>query len=150
MRRALLVGLAAAVFAAGAAMAQTSQYVVTVRKAAPVKAFDKIKVERAALGSSEIVIWGNSQLDPDCTEHPGATLSALEQPQHGTLRIVHEDGYTNYAPGNPRSVCNSRKTPVNHAYYTAAAGYAGHDKVVLQGSSSEGTVREITVDILVR
>jgi hypothetical protein len=145
----LLLGLAAATLA-GAAAAQTSQYVVTIRKPAPVKAFDKIKVERAALGPSEIVIWANAQLDPDCAEHAGVTLTALQQPQHGALRIVHEDGYTNYPPANPRAVCNSRKTPVNHAYYAASPGYTGHDKVVLQGSSSEGQVREITVDILVR
>jgi hypothetical protein len=96
------------------------------------------------------MLWANAQLDPDCSEHPGATLTAVQQPVHGTLRIVHEDGYTNFPPANPRAICNRRKTPVNHAYYAAAPGFTGHDKVVLQGSSSEGHIREITVDILVR
>lgn len=150
MRSSLLIGLAVAAVTVGAAAAQTSQYVVTVRKTAPDKGFEKVRIEKAALGASEIVLWGNTQLDPDCREHPGATLTAVQQPAHGVLRIVHEDGYTNFPPANPRSACNSRKVPVNHAYYAATPGFSGHDKVVLQGSSSEGHVREITVDILVR
>jgi hypothetical protein len=149
MRKSLLIGLAVAVFGAGVASAQTSDYVVTLRKA-PEKAFEKIRIEKAALGSAEITVWGNTELDPDCTEHPGATLTALQQPEHGVLRVVHEQGYTTYPPANPRSVCNNRKTPMNRAYYVANPGYKGHDKVILQGSSSEGRVREITVDILVR
>ena len=50
----------------------------------------------------------------------------------------------------PRAACNDRKVPGHQAFYEAEAGYTGHDKVVLQGSSPEGHVREITVDILVR
>jgi hypothetical protein len=150
MRRSLLLGLLLAGATLGAAAAQTSQYVVTVQKAAPAKAFDKLRIEKAALGSTEIVLWANTQLDPDCKEHPGATLSALQQPAHGTLRIVHEDGYAAFPATNPRAACNQRKVPMNHAYYAANPGYTGHDKVVLQGSSSEGRIREITVDILVR
>lgn len=152
MRRKMLAAAlgAAALLAGGAASAQ-SNYLVTVRPVRPEKGFDRIRISKAALGASEIVIWANGEINPDCSEHrPGATLSVVKPPEHGAVRVVREDDFLPYPAANPRSACNRRKVPVNHAYYAANAGYAGKDRVVLQGSSDEGRVREITVDIQVR
>jgi hypothetical protein len=145
-----VVGGALALAVGAAALAQP-QIMVIMKPADAGDGFAKIKVKKAALGPSQILVWGNGQIDPDCHEHqPGATLSVLRPPQHGTVKVVHEDDYLAYLPPNPRTVCNQRKVPVNHAYYAANPGYVGRDEVVLQGSSSDGRVREITVDIDVR
>jgi hypothetical protein len=152
MRTAFLVSAmsAAALLLAGSAGAQ-SRYLVTVNPVRPAKGFDRISVSKAALGASRILVWANGEINPDCSEHqPGATLNLVRAPEHGRLEVVREDDYLPYPPANPRAVCNHRKVPVNHAYYAASAGYRGRDRVVLQGSSDEGRVRQITVNIDVR
>ena len=53
-------------------------------------------------------------------------------------------------PNNSRVACNNRKVPGHEAFYAANPGFTGRDRVVLEGSSPEGRVREITVDIEVR
>jgi len=144
------VGLGAMVLC-GAAVAQERHYVVSV---APVgqqaKGYQKISVSKAAIGSAQIVIWGGAGIDPDCSPHPGATLAVVQAPAHGAVRVSEEPVYVAFPPGNPRSVCNGRKTPGRKVYYTAAEGYAGHDRVVLEGGSDDGHVRHVTVDIDVR
>ena len=151
MFRTMLVGGFAALALSGAAGAQEAHYSVTVRPAAPAgKAFQKISISRAAIGSAQIVIWGGAAVDPDCSPHPGSTLAVVEPPAHGQVRVVEEPIYVTFPPGNPRAACNDRKVPGRHVYYTANAGYAGHDKVVLEGSDEEGHVRRVTVDVDVR
>ena len=98
-----------------------------------------------------IRVWANTAIDPDCSEHhPGATLTLLEPPAHGVATIRDEPYFAAFPPANPRSACNARKAPGHQAYYAAAAGYVGHDRLVLQGASPDGAVRRITVDVTVR
>jgi hypothetical protein len=146
----LTLAIAAAAIS-GFAQAQSSRFLVTVDPAGPAKGYEKVSVFKAALGTGTIQVWANTAIDPDCTaQSPGATLSILEPPAHGSASVSDEPFYMAFPPANPRSACNSRKVPGHRAFYTAAAGYAGHDRMVLQGSSPEGHVRRITVDIDVR
>ena len=147
----LAIGGLSALVLCGVAGAQQRQYLVTVTPGGQQdKAYQKINVSKAAIGSSQIVIWGGAAIDPDCSQHPGATLTVLEQPTHGAVRVVEEPVYVTFPPGNPRAVCNNRKVPGRHVYYTANAGYTGHDKVVLEGASEDGHVRHVTIDVDVR
>jgi hypothetical protein len=132
----------------GSAAAQERQYTVTVRPAAHVaNGVQKIKLSKAAVGSSQIVIWGGAAIDPDCSPHPGSTLAVVTPPAHGEVKVVEEPIYVAFPPGNPRSACNSKKVPGRHVYYTASPGYSGHDRVVLEGSSEDGSVRHVTIDV---
>jgi hypothetical protein len=151
-RRAKIAAAAVAVLALGApAAAQTRSYLVTVDPVRKPRGFEKVRISKAALGSSEIRLWANAAIDPDCTEHPpGATLAILKPPAHGTARIANGPMYMAFPPNNPRSACNDRKVPGHEALYAANPGFTGRDRVVLQGSGPEGRVREITVDIDVR
>jgi hypothetical protein len=144
-------GLALASGASGASP-QSSRYVVTVKPAAAsASGYTKVSVSRAALGSTPIRVWANTAIDPDCSAHaPGATLTILEPPAHGAATVKAEPYFAAFPPANPRSACNDRKVPGNQAFYTAASGYTGHDRLVLQGSSPDGLVRRIAVDITVR
>jgi hypothetical protein len=152
MRAAIVVltGLVALTLGAAAA-AQESRFEVTVR---PVSshpdAVQKIRVSKAVNGSSRIVIWGGASIDPDCAEHPGYTLSVVEPPAHGEVKVVAEPIYMAFPLNNPRAVCNHRKVPARQAYYTANPGYAGRDRVVLEGATEDGTMRHVTIDVDVR
>jgi hypothetical protein len=145
-----MLAIAGAALATGAS-AQTKHYDVTVTPAARVAGYQKLHIERAAIGSTPVRIWANSAIDPDCSVHqPGATLTILEQPRHGVATVDDEPYFAAFPPANPRSACNNRKVPGHQAFYTAATGYAGHDRLVLQGSSPDGAVRRVAVDITVR
>jgi len=146
-RVSLACGLAVLAFC-GTAAAQERQYTVTVRPAVHASnGIQKISVSRAAVGSSQIVIWGGAAIDPDCSPHPGSTLAVVTQPAHGEVKVVEEPIYVAFPPGNPRSACNSKKVPGRHVYYTASPGYSGHDRVVLEGASEDGRVRRVTVNV---
>lgn len=151
MRKVGLAAAAVALAVGGSAAAQSRSYVVTVNPQQNPNGFEKLRISKAAVGSSEITLMYNTAIDPDCAVHPpGATLTILKAPEHGTARISDEPLYAAFPPNNPRSACNSRKVPGHTAYYAANPGFTGRDRVVLQGSSPAGRVREITVDIEVR
>ncbi len=69
---------------------------------------------------------------------------------HGQMRLSDEPFYGDFPLGNVRHDCNLKKSPGKQAFYTPAPDFHGHDKVVLQNSTSEGRVRKIVVDIDVR
>lgn len=151
MRSGLLIVTCIGFAVATDALAQARRYEVTVSPAARPSGFQKLHIDKAAIGSTPIRVWANTAIDPDCSEHqPGATLTVLEPPAHGVATIKDEPYFAAFPPANPRSACNTRKVPGHQAYYTAAAGYAGHDRMVLRGSSPDGVVRQITVDLTVR
>ena len=117
----------------------------------PASGYQRLHVGKAVIGSTPVRIWANAAINPDCSvQTPGATLTILEPPAHGAAVIKDEPYYAAFPPANPRSACNNRKVPGHQAFYTAASGYTGHDHMVLQGSSPDGAVRRIAVDITVR
>jgi hypothetical protein len=148
MRFGILGGL---VLAAAATGVLAAQYNVSVTQVSRPRGFEKVSISKAAIGSTPIRVWYNTAIDPDCAVHPpGATLTILKPPAHGAATVDDEPLYAAFPPANPRSACNDRKVPGHQAFYTAAAGYAGRDHMVLQGSSPDGRVRRIEVDIDVR
>jgi hypothetical protein len=144
--------LAAAVLALGGmASAQSQSYVVTVHPARKTQGLDRVHIQKAAIGSTEIRLWANATIDPSCNATiPAATLAVIKQPEHGSVRISDDPLYMAYPPNNPRSACNKQKVPGHQALYAANAGYHGHDHVELEGSSPDGLVRDVWVDIDVR
>lgn len=150
MRLVLPLTALAVIAFAGIAVAQTRSYEVTVREHASPKGFEQVNVSKAAIGDTQIVVWGNTAINPDCTAVPGVALSILKQPEHGKATISDEPMYAAFPPANPRSACNKQKVPGHRAFYQAEAGYHGRDHLVLQGSSPEGRVRQINVDVDVR
>jgi hypothetical protein len=151
MQARMLLLACVAVMATGAASAQERRYVVSVNPVARSQGYEKLSISKAAIGATPIRLWANAAIDPDCSPHvPGATLTILEPPAHGAATISDEPYYVAYPPANPRSACNTRKIPGHQAFYTAQAGFTGHDKLVLEGASGDGRVRRITVNIDVR
>ena len=149
MRLGIVVGLAGLALSS-AAVAQDRYEVTVKRESSHPGAVQKIRVSKAAIGSSRIVIWGGASIDPDCSEHPGYSLSVVEPPAHGEVKVVAEPIYMAFPRDNPRAACNSRKVPGRQAYYTASPGFSGHDRVVLEGVTEDGTMRHVTIDVDVR
>ena len=134
-----------------AAVAQNLTATVTIRRTPDdTKAFDQIKASKAALPGQEIRVWAAQMLEPDCTAHGSMDMKVIEPPKHGTARVSDDEFFANYPIGNVRYACNKKKTPGKQVFYTAAADFHGHDKMVVQNSTSEGRIRKIDVDIDVR
>jgi hypothetical protein len=147
----LLACAAGLAVAGGASAVQPNRYVVTVSPAASASGYQKLSVSKAAIGGAPIRVWANTAIDPDCSAHtPGATLTIVQPPAHGAAVVKDEPYFAAFPAANPRSACNDRKVAGNQAFYTAQAGYRGHDRLVLQGSSPDGVVRRVAVDITVR
>jgi hypothetical protein len=146
-----ILACAAGLAVVSGAAAEPGRYVVTVKPTGPTGGYEKLSVAKAVVGSTPIRVWANTAIDPDCSAHvPGAALTILQPPSHGTAVVKDEPYFAAFPPANPRSACNNRKVPGHQAFYTAASGYTGHDRMVLQGSSPDGAVRRIAVDITVR
>jgi hypothetical protein len=142
--------MAAVLLAGSASVATATDFYVSVRPASPQEGYGKIEVSKAALGSNPIRLWQNTSIDPDCAPTGRVTLTVIKPPEHGQVQISTEPFFYAFPKAKPRSACNDKKVMGNRAFYTAASGYIGPDHVVLQGSSSEGIVRRIAIDIDVR
>ena len=136
--------------AASAAAAQTRRYEVTVNPTSDPGGYEKVHVSKATIGTAPIRLWYNTSVEPDCSPHGAPTLSIAHPPRHGTVDISDRPFFYAFPANGPRAACSQRKVPGHQAFYTAQAGYSGHDKVVLEGSQPDGTVRRIDIDIDVR
>ena len=145
----VLVGLAGLSLSC-AALAQERVEVIIKRDSSHPNAIQNLRVSKVTTGTSQIVIWDGASIDPDCTEHPGYTLNVVEPPAHGEVKVVAEPIYIAFPVNNPRAACNSRKVPGRRAYYAASPGFSGHDRVVLEGATEDGTMRHVTIDVNVR
>jgi hypothetical protein len=151
MRTAIVLAAALQCVFAASAFGQGREYRLTIAPSGSPHGFEKVKVSKATVGGAPIRLWYNTAIDPDCSPHaPGATLMILTPPAHGAATVSDEPFFAAFPPENPRSACNQRKVPGHQAFYTAAAGFTGHDQLVLQGTSPDGRVRRISVDIDVR
>jgi hypothetical protein len=95
------------------------------------------------------VLWGDTSLGADCTPVGDTQLEVTTPPAHG--KTVVRDGtlYAMYPPGAERAYCSGRLVTGVLAVYTAESGYVGADQVVLRGTTAQGEVREVTVNITV-
>ena len=146
--KSLLIPSLLRVCAGGAAAAQS--YLVTVQPAGRPDGYQKLERAEAVIGTTPLVIWRNYALNPDCTPTGSAQLRVVHTPEHGTVTISDEPFYPNYPRSNVRFDCDKQRVPGNRAIYTAAAGFNGHDRVVLEGTTGSGVVNRIAIDITVR
>lgn len=114
------------------------------------KGYDEVHLSKAAIAGQKVRIWAATLLNPDCTSAGTMTTQIIDQPRHGQVTISDEQFYPNYVAPNPRAACDAQKSPGKQAFYTAEAGFHGHDKLAINNATSEGKIRRITFDIDVR
>jgi hypothetical protein len=135
---------------AGAAAAQPRDPIMDALSREP-PGFQAAHLSKATIGTAEIMLLGSASVRPDCTPStPRRPLVVRQPPSHGEVRIVEGMFFVPFPPENPRSACNRRRLPGDHAYYVAEPGFTGHDVVVLEQDSFDGHVRQVTVDVEVR
>jgi hypothetical protein len=113
--------------------------------------FETAHLSKATIGTAEIMLLGSAAINPDCTASgPIRPMLVRQAPAHGAVRLAKGMFFVPYPPENPRSICNRRRLPGQRAYYVAESGFTGHDAVVLEQSTFDGHVRQVTVDVEVR
>ena len=140
----------AACLLATGATAQTRRYEVIVEPKSTPRGFEKVSIDKAVLGATQLLLWQNGAVEPDCSPRGQSTLTILRPPEHGKAVIDDQPFFRLFPPGSGLEACSQHKIAGHRAFYTADAGYTGRDRVVLQGSHSDGHVRQITVNIDVR
>lgn len=140
--------LFSSVLLASNAVAQT--YVVRRVVSGPTRGFADLHISKAAMPGEKIRLWFATLTNPDCSSAGTMTTQVLGQPHHGVVDISTEKVYPNFVAPNPRVVCDKQKVDGVQAFYTPAADFHGHDKVVLRNATSEGRVRRVIVDVDVR
>ena len=123
---------------------------MTVNPQTSPEGYGKISIDKATIGSAEIRLWQNTSVEPDCSPRGTPTLTVVHPPEHGKVVIRDDPFFYVFPPQSARAACSTQKVPGHRAFYTADAGFSGHDKVVLEGSQPDGYVRRITVNIDVR
>jgi hypothetical protein len=114
------------------------------------RGYGDVHLSKAAEPGQQIRVWWAMMLNPDCS--PAGTMDTrlVEPPRHGEARISDEPFFPPYVEPNPRAVCDAHRAPGKQAFYTPAADFHGHDRLVLQNATSEGRMRRIVVDLDVR
>jgi len=94
--------------------------------------------------------WEVSARNPDCSSNGPVTFRIRTAPQHGTIRIESARIFPSYPPGNPRSVCNTRRVAGQRVSYFARAGFVGTDRVAFESIYPGGQAQLINIPIGIR
>jgi hypothetical protein len=107
------------------------------------------ELQKTAYSGRPAQLWGDVSLSRDCTIAGETKLEVISQPAHGTAVIIPGQMYAVYPDGDPHAACSGRLVNGVLALYTADAGYVGADQAVLRGTTADGDLRLVTVDIAV-
>src|SRR5271155_4577540 len=78
-------------------------------------------VSPVAVAGKPLRLGHFANLNPDCSPIGEPDVRVSKLPDHGVVTVRAGEGYTNFAPANPRNHCNYRPTPGVNATYTASA-----------------------------
>ncbi len=90
------------------------------------------ELTRAAAGGHEVRVGFMTNINPDCSSTPFASVRLIEEPKHGTAALKEDTGFTNFAKDNPRFECNKQRSNGMALLYRAEEGYTGKDSVTVQ------------------
>ncbi len=107
------------------------------------------RLEKTAEGNRPLQLWGDTTLGADCTPTGETRLEVTTPPSHGAVAIKPGRLYAVYPQGHPRAYCSGRLVTGVLAIYTAEQGYRGPDQAVLRGTTADGDVSVVTVNISV-
>jgi hypothetical protein len=62
----------------------------------------------------------------------------LKQPSQGSLEIVPDRGFTNYATDNIRAKCNAQEVELARVWYKSNADFKGRDQAQLEAFFTSG------------
>jgi hypothetical protein len=106
-------------------------------------------VSRAVAANQTLRLEFLYSINPDCSSIGFATVRVLEEPKHGKIRVVNEQGFTNFPSDNARHVCNTRKSEGVVVLYEPEPGYTGADSVIIDViyASGNSAKRRYAIDV---
>jgi hypothetical protein len=110
----------------GDGVSRKRHYAITVgSKPAP------LELARAAVAGQQMRIGFLTNVDPDCTSNPFASVRVVEEPKHGETALKEDTGFTNFANDNLRFECNKQRSSGTAVFYRGEEGYTGKDSVTV-------------------
>ena len=106
--------------------------------------------ERTAASDARTSVQTYYSLTPDCNQGATITVRVLKQPSQGTLEIVRDRGFTNYAADNIRAKCNAQEVELTRVWYKSNADFKGRDQAQLEAFFTSGTSIKTTLQITVK
>src|SRR5947209_555494 len=89
-------------------------------------------------------------LNPDCSSMGYPTVTVVTPPANGRLVVSKGRDFPNYPPSNPRSFCNTRRTPGTVVEYRPNRGFVGSDAFTLDIIYASGDERNDSFNITVK
>jgi hypothetical protein len=90
------------------------------------------ELSRAAASEQQVRIGFLTNVEPDCTTTPFASVRIVEEPQHGEAKLKEDSGFTSFSKENPRFECNKQRSVGIAVLYRGEAEYTGKDAVVVE------------------
>jgi len=106
-------------------------------------------IAKAAISGVPQSINDDYSINADCSSAGLPVIKIIDSPEHGTITLKEEPGYTNFSKDNQRFECNKQKVPMVKVVYTSVPNYVGSDRakimVIYPGGNFRYMVFEITV-----
>jgi hypothetical protein len=113
--------------------ARKRHYAITVNPAPP-----PAELTRVAATEQRVRIGFLTNIEPDCSSTPFASVRMVEEPKHGEASLKEDTGFTNFPKDNPRFECNGQRSDGTAVLYRSEAGYTGKDALTVHLVYADG------------
>ena len=108
-------------------------YAITVNPKPP-----PAELTRVAAAEQRVRIGFLTNIEPDCSSTPFASVRMVEEPKHGEATLKEDTGFTNFPKENPRFECNAQRSDGTAILYRSEAGYTGKDSLTVHFVYADG------------
>jgi hypothetical protein len=91
-----------------------------------------LELTRAAAAGQQLRVGFLTNINPDCSSTPFASVRIGKEPKHGEATLKDDTGFTNFAKDNPRFECNKQRSDGTAVLYRGEEGYTGKDSVTVE------------------
>lgn len=106
--------------------------------------------KKTAISGMPMTAWFFYELQKDCTSAGVPTILVTKHAAHGEVVSKKVDHFPEFPSTNPRSACNTQKSPSAVVVYTPADNYVGLDqfsiKAVFHDGQAMGKTFVVTVE----
>jgi hypothetical protein len=108
-----------------------------------------ISMHKTTMAGETLLLASPQALAADCSPLGAVGAKVLTPPRDGTLHIADGMAFSNFVPGDPPFLCNTRKTPATLITYRASPGFSGEDTAVVRIVFPDGRAPTIVFHITV-
>jgi hypothetical protein len=108
-----------------------------------------ISVHKTTMAGETLLLASPQALAADCSPLGEVRAKVLTPPGNGTIHIAHGMAFSDFVPGDPPFLCNTRRTPATLITYRASPGFSGEDTAVVRIVFPDGRAPTILFHITV-